>query len=67
MRKLNNRIIERAKPRIKDKYMADGDGLLLRVKPNGTKTFCFRDTLGTKRRLLSLGPVPIVSLAVARD
>jgi hypothetical protein len=63
MSKLNNRIIERAKPSSKDKYIADGDGLFLRVMPNGTKTFCFRYTVGTKRRLLSLGPVPILSLA----
>ena len=67
MSKLNNRIIERAKPGSKDKYIADGDGLFLRVMPNGTKTFCFRYTVGTKRRLLSLGPVPILSLTEARD
>jgi len=67
MSKLNNRIIERAKPSPKDKYIADGDGLFLRVMPNGTKTFCFRFTLGAKRRLLSLGPVPILSLAEARE
>jgi len=68
MSKLNNRIIERAKPSMKDKYIADGEGLFLRVMPNGTKTFCFRYTFGNKRRrLLSLGPVPILSLADARD
>ncbi len=66
--KLNNRIIERAKPSIKDKYIADGDGLFLRVMPNGTKTFCFRYTFGEKRRrLLSLGPVPLLSLEDARE
>src|SRR5882762_2994982 len=67
MSKLNNRIIERAKPSDKEKYIADGDGLFLRVMPNGTKMFCFRYTLGGKRRLLSLGPAPILSLAEARD
>lgn len=66
MTKLNNRIIERAKPSINDKYIADGDGLFLRVTPNGTKTFCFRYTVADKRRLLSLGPYPVLSLADAR-
>ncbi|MFM0283969.1 Arm DNA-binding domain-containing protein [Paraburkholderia sediminicola] len=66
MTKLNNRIIERAKPSINDKYIADGDGLFLRVTPNGTKTFCFRYTVSEKRRLLSLGPYPVLSLADAR-
>jgi integrase len=64
--KLNNRTIERAKPGIHDKYIADGDGLFLRVTPNGTKTFCFRYTASDKRRLLSLGPYPVLSLAEAR-
>jgi integrase len=64
--KLNNRIIERAKPSINDKYIADGDGLFLRVMPNGTKTFCFRYTVGSRRRLLALGPHTVLSLADAR-
>jgi integrase len=64
--KLNNRIIERAKAGDTDKYMADGGGLFLRVMRNGTKTFCFRYTFGPKRRLLSLGPFPTLSLADAR-
>ncbi|RKR45967.1 site-specific integrase [Paraburkholderia sp. BL17N1] len=67
MSKLNNRLIERAKPSPRDKYIADGDGLFLRVMPNGTKTFCFRYTWGTKRRLLALGPFPILSVAEARE
>lgn len=67
MSKLNNRIIERAKPSPRDKYIADGDGLFLRITPNGTKTFCFRYTWGKKRRLLSLGPFPLLSIAEARE
>jgi hypothetical protein len=35
--------------------------------PNGTKKFCFGYTFGAKFRLLSLRPVPILSLADARD
>jgi integrase len=64
--RLNNRIIERAKAGSRDKYIADGDGLFLRVTTNGTKTFCFRYTLGKKRRLLSLGPIPVLSIVQAR-
>ncbi|MDP9155354.1 MAG: tyrosine-type recombinase/integrase [Pseudomonadota bacterium] len=67
MNKLTNRAVERSKPGVRDKYIADGDGLFLRVTPNGTKTFCFRYTWGEKRRLLSLGPVPLLSLSDARE
>lgn len=65
--KLSNRTIERAKPGTKDKYIADGDGLFVRITPNGTKTFCFRYTVNKKRRLLSIGPVSILTIAEARD
>lgn len=49
-----------------DKYM-DEHGLILRVKPSGSKQWIWRGTVRGKRRDLGLGGFPYVSLAEARE
>ncbi|WP_269504009.1 tyrosine-type recombinase/integrase [Burkholderia sp. IMCC1007] len=69
MSRLNNRLIERARPTKNkgDTFLSDGDGLVLRVSRTGTKTFCFRYSWGEKRRLMTLGPYPLMLLPAARE
>nr|WP_254224787.1 integrase arm-type DNA-binding domain-containing protein [Burkholderia multivorans] len=57
-----------AKARAKPYLLADGNGLALRIWPNGGKTWLFRYRRpGTaKENFLSLGPYPAVSLVDAR-
>ncbi|WP_232222566.1 tyrosine-type recombinase/integrase [Paracoccus sphaerophysae] len=45
----------------------DGNGLYLRVEPNGTKFWVQRIVIHGKRRELGLGSVSLVSLAQARE
>ena len=59
---------KKAKPKEKEYSLCDGYGLLLRIKPNGSKLWLFnyiRPILGTRTNL-GLGTYPIVSLAEAR-
>lgn len=51
----------------KDKFLADGDGLFLKVAANGSKSFVFRYTYGNRRRLMTLGTFPELGLADARQ
>ena len=66
---LSDTEIKRAKARDKEYSLADGDGLLLRIKPNGSKLWIFNYTRPhTKKRAnIGLGPYPALSLAKARD
>jgi integrase len=50
----------------KDKVIADGGGLYLRVSKHGTKTFVLRTRVGGNARYLTLGEYPALSLADAR-
>ncbi len=59
--------IRTAKPEEKDKRLNDGDGLYLLVKPNGSKWWRFDYTVDGKRKTLSVGVYPAVSLADARN
>jgi integrase len=65
---LTNTEVKQAKPREKVFKLADGDGLQLRVKPNGAKTWLldFINPYTRKRTSMSFGPYPAVSLAEAR-
>lgn len=66
---LTNTEVKQAKPREKEFNLVDGNGLRLRVKPNGSKLWLFnyyRPHTG-KRANLSLGTYPEVSLADARN
>jgi len=48
------------------RILADGGGLRLVVKPNGTKHWQFRTAKGGKETSLQLGTFPVMSLAEAR-
>jgi integrase len=65
---LTNTEISQAKPREKEYNLADGHGLLLRVKPTGSKLWLFNYTrpYSKKRANLGLGRYPEVTLADAR-
>ena len=66
---LTNTEVKQAKPKEKEYNLNDGDGLALRVKPNGTKLWIFNyyRPFTTKRTSLSLGTFPTISLAQARE
>lgn len=69
MATLSTRGIDAQKPDpTKDRRIADGQGLYLKVARNGTKTFVFRYTYaGRSRQELTLGTYPELSLAAARE
>ena len=52
--------------RQKDYKLADGEGLYVLVRPNGSKLWRLKYRFGGKEKLLSLGAYPDVSLADAR-
>ena len=59
--------IENAKPNAKLYKLADGGGLCLAVKPNGSKLWWYRYRFDGKERTLSLGEYPHVGLKEARE
>ncbi len=66
---LTNTEVKQAKPRDKEYLLVDGDGLSLRIKPTGSKTWVFNyyRPYTKKRANLSFGIYPDVSLAQARE
>jgi len=67
-RPLTNTEVKQAKPREKEYNLADGGGLALRIKPNGSKYWIFNYSRPhTKKRAnISYGTYPDLSLANAR-
>lgn len=65
---LTNTEVDKAKPKEKEYSISDGQGLSLRIKPNGTKLWLFNyyRPFTKKRNNMSLGMYPDVSLAEAR-
>ena len=65
---LTNTEVQQAKPKDKEFNLVDGNGLALRVKPNGSKLWIFNyyRPYTKKRTSLSLGTYPAVTLAEAR-
>lgn len=61
--------IKQAKPKEKEYTLADGNGLLLRIRPNGSKSWMFNYyvPITKKRNKISFGNYPDVSLAYARE
>ncbi|NMU18951.1 Arm DNA-binding domain-containing protein, partial [Vibrio parahaemolyticus] len=61
--------VTKAKPLEKEYSLADGNGLYLRVKPNGAKLWIFNYIHPTtkKRKNISLGAFPDITLASARE
>jgi integrase len=66
---LTNTEVKQAKARDKEYTLADGDGLQLRVRPNGSKLWILKysQPFTKKRNNLGLGKYPEVTLAQARD
>ncbi|WP_373766744.1 integrase arm-type DNA-binding domain-containing protein [Glaesserella sp.] len=66
---LTNTEIAKAKPQEKEYSLADGQGLFLRIRPNGAKTWIFNyaQPYTKKRTNLVIGGYPEISLSQARD
>lgn len=66
---LSDSEIKNAKPKEKEYNLADGEGLYLRIKPTGSKSWIFNYVrpVTEKRSNLSLGNYPSLSLASARE
>ncbi|MGL6596945.1 integrase domain-containing protein [Aeromonas veronii] len=67
--KLTDSKLRVAKPEAKEYNLGDGDGLYLRVKPNGARLWIFNYYRpGNKKRAnIGFGPYPDVTLAAARE
>lgn len=65
--KLTNIQCDSAKPKEKPYKMADGQGMYLEVRPNGSKYWRLRYRMHGKQKLLALGVYPDVSLKDARE
>ncbi|MFV8455426.1 integrase arm-type DNA-binding domain-containing protein [Vibrio owensii] len=61
--------IKNAKPQVKEYILSDGNGLRLRIKTNGTKTWLLNYThpILSKRVNFTLGTYPNTSLKIARE
>ena len=59
--------IKKLRPQDKRYRLHDADGLLLEVRPNGSKSWVLRYTEGGKRRDKALGRYPAMSLREARQ
>ena len=65
---LTNTEVQQAKPRDKEYNLSDGQGLALRVKPNGSRLWLFNYSrpYTKKRTFIGFGAFPSVTLAQAR-
>lgn len=59
--------IRNAKPREKVYSISDGDGLILNIKANGSKSWVLRYWVAGKEKRAGLGKYPIIGLADARE
>jgi integrase len=67
MPQLTDTAIRSAKPKEKPYKLADGQGLFLLVKPNGTRLWRLKYRIDGREKLLSVGMYPEVSLKIARE
>ncbi|HFQ5293898.1 TPA: tyrosine-type recombinase/integrase [Vibrio vulnificus] len=65
---LTDKKVKSIKPTDKEQLLSDGQGLQLRVMPNGTKSwrFVYKSPATRKRGNMTLGTYPILSIANAR-
>ncbi|HCG6889685.1 TPA: tyrosine-type recombinase/integrase [Vibrio parahaemolyticus] len=65
---LTDKKVKSIKPTDKEQLLSDGQGLQLRVMPNGTKSwrFVYKSPATGKRGNMTLGTYPILSIANAR-
>jgi len=59
--------IKQAKPKKKQYKLTDGEGMYLRVHPNGSKYWQLQFWFEGKQKILSFGVWPVISLKEARD
>lgn len=64
---LTNTTLQNLKPMAKEYIKSDGQGLYIRVKPNGAKIWYFAYKYLRKHKKISLGSFPDLSLAKARE
>ena len=64
--KLTHREILNATPGEKDRYLSDSDGLRLRIRPSGAKSFEVRYHLDGKKHAIRIGSFPETGLKAAR-
>ena len=66
---LTNTQANQAKPKEKEYNLSDGEGLMLRIKPSGSKTWLFNyyRPFTKKRANMSFGAYPALSIAGARE
>jgi integrase len=67
MNELSDTKIRNAKPADKEYTLADGQGLSVAVRPNGTKLWLYRYRFGGNRKNMSFGMFPGVGLKTARE
>ena len=67
MDELSDTKIRNAKPADKEYTLADGQGLSVVVRHNGTKLWLYRYRFGGKRKNMSFGTFPGVGLRAARE
>jgi hypothetical protein len=67
MDELSDTKIRNATPTDKEYAIADGQGLSVVVRPNGTRLWLYRYRFGGKRKNMSLGTFPRVGLKAARS
>jgi integrase len=67
MHELSDTKIRNAKPTDKEYTLTDGQGLSVRVQTNGTKIWLYRYRFGGKRKNISFGVFPAVTLKMARE
>lgn len=63
---ITDTLIRNTKPEKKTVRLADGEGLVLLIEPNGAKGWRFRYRFDNKYKMISLGTYPQVSLKDAR-
>lgn len=66
MAKLSDRIIRDLKPGPVDTWISDGDGLNIRIRPNGTRTWVIRRKRGGKTSTETIGEFPEMDCKAAR-
>ena len=67
MDELSDTEIRNATLASKEYAMADGQGLSIVVRPNGTKLWLYRYRFGGKRKNMSFGTFPGIGLKAARE
>lgn len=67
MGRLTDTAVKNLKPKAAAYQTADGEGLVVEVKPSGRKTWMYRYRLGGKAEKLVLGTYPELTLKEARD